>query len=190
MRVAIVMIGGGAALIASCNFEHGSLSSGPLDDGRPADSPPDSGPCTAAGDTCEADGVTIATCADVGAFPTTTTCDWGCSSTGSVHCRVLVPSGGAVLPADFDGAGLASVSLGVTTIDTDTGAITGSFTRASGTGIKAGVDYEVRGNVAVFRFGSLDVTAKVSLTGGKAIAFVSAGAITIAGTLDATAGCS
>ncbi len=149
---------------------------------------PDAGVCTAASQLC-ADSVTLRTCAAAGAQAVDTICGWGCIAEPGAHCGVLVPSGGGVLPTDVSSTGLSgSIDL-QGTVNADDGSITGLTTRAAGTGIIDNIDYELRGNVAVFRFASVRVIGSLGLTGSHAIALVADQGVYISGVIDATVGC-
>src|SRR5262249_56954201 len=124
--------------------------------------PPDAGTCAAASVTC-ADGGTLRTCAAAGGQAVDMPCAWGCLDAPSAHCGVLVPSGGGVLPTDVSSTGLSGSIQISGTINGDDGSIAG--VRTAGTGIVSGIDYELRGNVAVFRFEDLQVIGTVGLTG-------------------------
>jgi hypothetical protein len=136
----------------------------------------------------------LATCSTLGSAEVDTPCSWGCVPSPQAHCGELQPAGGGVAPGDVAaGSGLQAITLPDVVIDTDTGAILGSASnlRGSGTGVIAGIDYERRGSVAVFRFASLDVPAgvTVSATGVLPFALVTDGPITIEGIFDLTLMC-
>lgn len=117
------------------------------------------------------------------------TCIWGCvQEIATAHCGVVVPSGGAATATDFNTTGLADVTLSGT-VDGNNGSISGVTLRNSVTGIDAGIDYQVRNNIAVFRVKSLTVSGPLSLRGSKPIVFVADGQILIKGIVDVTGGC-
>ena len=98
----------------------------------------------------------------------------------------------------------ASVAIGLTTtitiarettVDTDTGKLSGGFKRVQGQGVIAGIGYQQATfagmPIAVFSFAQLDVTANGSLViqGSRPAVFVIAGALTIDGVVHAGATC-
>ena len=159
-----------------------------------ADAPiPDGGPCAAASAECVAD--VLRTCSAAGALPVDTTCTWGCLGPAA-HCGAVVPAGGAVTAQDLaPDAILTDITLNTPSliIDGDSGAIgtlaSPNALRASGTGVINGIDYAVRGNVAVFRFASLTAMTTVTPYGSHAIALVAPGMISVPGTIDMRAPC-
>jgi hypothetical protein len=177
----------GCRQILGLNDLHDGKTADALADAPLADAIPDAIPCASLTSQCVGD--TLRTCKTVGSLPTDTPCAWGCSSASTPRCLQLVPSGGGVVPADLDpDPTLAAVTLlGATTIDANTGAISGI--RPPGPDVINGVGYTVRGNVAVFRFASLTVNGPVTLIGTKPIALVAIGDITIANIVDARGGC-
>jgi hypothetical protein len=105
-----------------------------------------------------------------------------------------VPSGGGVTPDQVDGSGVSGPPLiGNLIVDGSTGEIgtspMHSSVRGAGTGVINGIDYSVNNGVAIFRFGSLQVSGTVALTGTNAIAFVSNGDVTIDNAIDARGFC-
>jgi hypothetical protein len=187
MRAAIVA----AAIFAACQFTHGVNPNAPPPDGKP---PPDGGPCKDVSVTC-ADSTTLRTCTMIGSDYQDTTCTWGCSTTGAAHCAGLVPSGGGVTSGDVMAGtftGLMATTIGTPSsyiVDGTDGRIGTMFNsrqfRLDGTGTINGIDFELRGNVAVFRFASLAVSGPVTLVGPHPIAFVADGPIDIEDVIDA-----
>jgi len=188
-----------AAAIAACQFSHGEA---PRDGGTVDVAIPDGGTCTSASAMCLGDGVTLRTCAAAGAQYADTTCGWGCIPENVAHCGQLIPvgsgnmAGSGVQPGDVaDDAALADITLGANLIvDADTGAIgtsgsAGSL-RGAGTGSAKGIDYELRGQVAMFRFRSLHVSGPIVVSGSAhAVAFVANGTITLDDQIDARGFC-
>jgi hypothetical protein len=122
-------------------------------------------------------------------------CGWGCGTTPSPHCLQIVPAGGAVMAGDV-GVGsdaLMDISLPANTIiDSDDGTIKAGTTtlRAGGSGVIAGMDFEMRGSaVAMLRFKSLTIGGTLYLRGSNAIALVADGAIDVNGIVDARGTC-
>lgn len=155
----------------------------------PADTPPDipdAGPCQALGPTCVGD--VLRTCVTIGESPTDETCSFGCSDDGGSHCRLIVPSGGAVLSTDLVPTPGITGTVTITTavIDTATGSIAGI--RNPGAGIVDGIRFEVRNNVGIFTFEKLVITGNVTFQGNNAVAFVSLTDISSSGNLDALGG--
>jgi hypothetical protein len=113
-------------------------------------------------------------------------CAWGCVAAPSPHCAVLQPSGGGVGSGDVNATGVTGTIDLSGKVDGDTGEITGL--RGSGTGVANNIDFEMRGNIAMFRFAGRHVAGTVSLAGGHPIAFVADQGITVdaLGTLDRT----
>ena len=68
------------------------------------------------------------------------TCAISCSDNGDAHCIVPQPANG-VDPTLVNPLRTTTTISTATTFDTDTGAVTGGLTRASGTGIKGDVGY-------------------------------------------------
>lgn len=78
-----------------------------------------------------------------------------------------------------------------TTIDVDTGAITGAITRDGGTGVHAGIAYtKLPSGIAVFGFANLTVTStgQVGFTGSRPVVFLVGGTAMISGKIDGTGG--
>ena len=154
----------------------------------PPDTPiPDGGTCMGASAECVSD--TLRTCSGAGGNPVDTLCSWGCKNSPIAHCGKLQPSGGGVAEGDLDpDATLADTMLsGI--VDGDTGAISGVTSRAAGPGVINGIDFETRGQVAIFRFASLSTSGPIMLTGSHPIAFVANGNITISNLVDANGPC-
>jgi hypothetical protein len=132
----------------------------------------------------------------------TARCNWGCvdSSGGTeAHCGVIMPAGGAISGSDTTmfGGGVDDITLtGNLIVNGDDGRIgtsaSQSSVRAAGTGQNGGIDYQVRGNVAAFRFKSLKISGTITLisnTSGRAIAFISDGDVLITNTVLASGFC-
>lgn len=149
---------------------------------------PDAAPCSSLIKTCVA-GTVLRACQQVGMLPTETFCPWDCAESPEPHCRVLVPSGGAVMSTDLDATGIDGKTFtGVTadtTFNTDNGSISanGLQQRASGTGIKNGIDFQIRNGVGIFRFKQLELNGgrAVRVTGANALAIVGVDKISITG---------
>ena len=145
--------------------------------------------CTNASLTCASADV-LRSCAAAGELATDTQCAWGCIDAPgtTAHCGELAPSGGAVESMDLVAdAALLDVTLsGDIGISSDSGQITigNAILRAGVTGVDAGIDFQVRGTVAVFRFRSLTIVGPVIVVGSHAVAFVADGPIEVAGTVD------
>jgi hypothetical protein len=208
MRGWIRLIALGAAVFAACKFNPNDRS----DDGGasgsdgsvPSDAPfnfmdaPDAGPCNTTA-TCTGSDMLLA-CVAGSDVAQTVTCPWGCSSNPVAHCAELVPTGSAALPTDMlDGSGqLMAITLADgTEIDSMTGSImlNGTTIRATGTGIKSHIDFEMRNGVGVFRFGGLTTgILKFHEPGPQtlypAVVLVSTQDITVNGAIDAQGNCS
>lgn len=163
-------------------------------DAAGSDAIADAGPCVAASQQCLGD--QLRTCTAAGASPVDTPCGWGCVATPDAHCGRLMPSGGAVASQDLEpDPQLSDVTLsGMTVlIDSDTGAIgvpaAPEMFRAAGTGVSNGIDFEIRGNVGVFRFKSLAITGPTGGTGARAVALVADGTITLGSSITARGSC-
>ena len=175
------------ATVGACGFsvaQDGPRDGGPVGDGPPDVQLPDAGSCVAVEASC-ASGTVLRDCTTVGQSPMDIECPWGCvASAGPVpaHCGVIVPSGGAVTASDLDPTGLLDIEL-QGTVDGSTGAISGL--RGPGAGVIAGIGYEVKNGVAVFRFRSLHVVGVVALGGTRPIAFVANGEVVIDAVIDA-----
>jgi hypothetical protein len=129
----------------------------------------------------------------VGAIAVDTQCAWGClASDGTPHCGALVPRGGAVSQADTtDFTGLTDQNIQSATIDGSGGTITsGNGTiRGAGQGIQNGIDYEVRGGVAIFRMKSVLLDGPITFAGPYAIAIVVDGHLGAAGDFNLHGAC-
>lgn len=126
-------------------------------------------------------------CTTVGEPAVDTTCDLGCSTDGGAHCRSVQPSF-LLQPADLKPtAGLAEITLSATsTINVNDGSITNL--RTAGTGIIAGIDFNVRDGVGIFRFQKLTITGgtpaqSLTFAGTNAVALVAITSIESAGTI-------
>lgn len=139
---------------------------------------PDASLCVAASAEC-ATASTLRSCSGPGAMALDTACVWGCVASGVAHCGSLVPSGGAVTPADLDATGLADITLASTTIDSTSGVINGV----------TGFVFQVQNNVGIFRFKSLTITQGITIVGTRAVALVADGPIVISGVVDARGSC-
>jgi hypothetical protein len=126
---------------------------------------------------------TLITCDANGQQVSTETCALGCDSTGTARCKRVDPSNG--LATALDNAAMAPdlVLMGQATIDTDAGTITDqSGPRTPPTTSIAGPP------VGVFVIEAKTFTAnKVTVTGTRALAIVSFGAVQINGALGADA---
>jgi hypothetical protein len=125
-----------------------------------------------------------------------TPCAWGCNNPSMAnpvpHCAELVPGGGEVLPEHvLPDAMLADVMLDNVTINADTGQIGGPMNavRDAGHGVISGIDFQVRGSVAVFRFESVTISGVVLAVGTRPIALVADGPVTISGVVDMRGSC-
>jgi len=175
--IAIVLV----PLVAACGFTvTAAPGDGAIDTVRPDVIAPDAGECVEVSQSC-AGSDTLRTCAAAGGAAVDTLCTWGCLSGSPDHCGVLVPAGGALVPADLDPTGLMDVSVGPATFNGDTGVITG-------TKVGAFVMSTVN-SVSVFRARSIRFTGTVTLVGTLPIAFASNGEIVIDGLLDARGTC-
>ena len=98
--------------------------------------------------TCSADGTELASC-EGPRVP----CPLGCTTAGGDHCVRLVPAND-VDPTLTAGAMPVTISGGIATFDTGSGAITGALTRAAGAGVKSGIGYYQAGSgLGVFAMG-------------------------------------
>ena len=169
----------------SCFFEPARPTGhGPGDAGidAPADVAPDADPCTR---TCSGNDLSVV----CPSGSSVTTCGWGClgSASGGGHCGRITPAGGAVSAADLDTTGLGSNIQIDGVVDGDTGSI--GTTRGEGSGVVSGIDYNLVGNVAVFRFGSVTITGTLSFAGSHPIAIVAQGPIVVSAPVDARGDC-
>lgn len=184
---------------ASCRQVFGIDDPSAGDAGSTGDAPAaiDAMTCAAASVECVGPD-SLRTCTAPGVAPMFDACSWGCLGVGAgtdgneaPHCGALQPQGGGVTPADLeDMSALADLTLQNATINATTGEILVGQTsvRAAGLGVIAGIDYEVRGKVAVFRMASA-LLGSVALTGVYPIALVANGDITISGDVDARGAC-
>ncbi|HEX4449210.1 MAG TPA: hypothetical protein VH143_00005, partial [Kofleriaceae bacterium] len=152
----------------------------------PTDCPVDVCGCTAGAATCGSDG-TLTVCNDDGMSVTTTMCATGCELPAAT-CKTIVPSNGL-----GSALGIASTAPDITlssgtTIDTDTGAVTDDTgTAISLTSIIVQQpSTEDASDIRVF-IGHSFTIGSTTVTGANALAFVSDGAIEIAGSLTAVA---
>jgi hypothetical protein len=170
MRACILAIALGA-----CSFSRtGSVNDAPV--------VPDAGMCAGPSQECQADGVTLRTCAGEGAMSADVTCAWGCVSGEPHKCGSVRPTGGGAQGTDvFADPALADIMLSGT-IDGNTGAISGSVQRNPVPDV-AGIGYELRmnanGTFAIFRFKSLTVNGVVNLRGTVPIILIANGPIII-----------
>ena len=177
------------ALAAACGFST-RIDNSATD--AAADAIPDASACRGASQECLGD--VLRACSGEGALPVDRTCPVGCTTSPDVHCVAIQPHGGGAVAADLDSTGLANVSLQPNLIiDGDTGRIgtTGNPTlvRGSGPNILNGIDYQVRGTIAVFRFKKLTIQGDVALIGGRAIVLVSDDDLDVGGVIDARGTC-
>ncbi|HUS28968.1 MAG TPA: hypothetical protein VMZ53_10665 [Kofleriaceae bacterium] len=182
----------------ACKFDHGALVTG-MPDGGP-DALPDASECTAAMDMCLGD--TLRHCDGPGAMAVDRPCGWGCMTN---RCLEVVPAGSGgnasdgVMPSDV-------VAVDMTTavelvegliVDGDNGRIGTTMNptslRGSGSGVIAGIDWQMRGPVSMFRFKSLKITTSsagsVALIGSHPIAFVADEGVEVDGIVDARGTC-
>ena len=141
--------------------------------------------------TCSCAGPTMLHCASGD-----TACTLGCSMAPAAHCKQVVPSNGV----DAALAGAVSSPLGVANgstvvCDTDTGQITGDFTRAAGEGVINDVGFKKHMHfgraIGLFYVSSLDVnpTGLVRFKGSAAAALLVRHTLTVDGRIDVSAGC-
>jgi hypothetical protein len=163
LRARLIAIG----IVSACSFSAPAVLDQLVDAPPPVnepDAPPmvdayvpiDSGPCSAAGFTCE--GPILHFCEDVNATPQDTVCGWGCSVIGGAHCAELQPAGGAFAAADLradDRLEDKTITAAGEIWNTDTGKIDG--VRESGTGVKEGIEFKIVNGVGIFRFKSLTI---------------------------------
>ena len=157
-----------------------------------ATSPPDAAICETQSVECATPEI-LRTCTSAGATAVDTVCAWGCTEhAGPAHCGALVPRGGALKPTDTtDFTGLTDQNIQSATIDGSAGAITtGNGTiRGAGQGIQNGIDYEVRGGVAIFRMKSVLLDGPITFAGPYSIAIVVDGHLGAAGDFDVRGAC-
>jgi hypothetical protein len=180
-----------AIALAGCHFTPGVLMSGEDDGGMIDDAPhdvaidtPATVSCGVAGTTCDND--VLHECD--GMTDRLTPCAWGCVAAATAHCAVLTPGVSPLASTDFDPNGLLPVDLSGT-LNTSTGQIAGATNRAAGAGINAGIAYEVRSGVAIFRAARIHISSTLSLTGTVPVALVASGTIRVDATIDARGGC-
>jgi hypothetical protein len=176
-----------ALVLAGCSQIFG------LDRPATSDGGADAAICAAASTSCVSADV-LRTCTAAGEASIDTQCTWGCIA-GPAHCGALMPAGGALIADDLttpQGLGDTVLMTG-TVIDSDTGQIGTALmpmgVRMAGDGIIDGIDYEVRGDVAVFRMKSLSINGAVLGIGTHAIAIVSLGNVTIEAPFDMRGPC-
>jgi hypothetical protein len=174
----------GALAAGAC----GKVENGPADGGGDApqdsiDLPDDAGACEAIADTCATVDV-LRSCTAVGELPTDTICPNQCAASGGsigAHCRLLGPHFSLTRDDMAPTNGLAEITLAATsTINGADGSITN--VRGAGEGIVAGIDFQIRGGVAMFRFQKLTINGtdndQLTFTGPNSIALVSVTSIT------------
>ncbi len=175
------------SIVVACKYSSPATSDDIPGDGITIDA----GPCLAAGMECVDNGTSLSTmlrtCDGSSGSGTITTCAWGCSSVGSVHCGKLQPSGGGVIETDLDpDETLGDVTLsGNVDIHSD-GEITG--TRVSGSNVISGVKFIKRNNIAVYVFKRLTVGGTLVVKDNSPIALVALEGMTLAN-IDANGGC-
>jgi hypothetical protein len=130
----------------------------------------------AVGSTTACSGDNLITCDADGNQASSEVCTLGCNSSGTPACKLVAPSNG--LSAELDDSALAPdlTLMGVTTIDTDAGTITDqSGARTPPTTTVSG------GPVGVFVIEAKSFTSSdhVTVTGTRALAIVSFGAVQI-----------
>jgi hypothetical protein len=135
---------------------------------------------------------------DLGANPDLSgcACPTGCGSAPG-QCLALQPSG-PVTAGDYGMASLASPNVNANiTINTDDGSISGPgpLMRPAGAGVINGIGFHVVAqasgpSVGVFSVAGLMLAGanKITITGTNAFALASAGAVTLAGNIDASCG--
>ena len=136
------------------------------------------------------------TCTSTSECPPGLDCVGGiCGGTTTVDAAVdaprilLVPSNGVERTLAAKATGALDIAGGDATFNTDTGRITGAFTRANVVGVDHGIYFERRQDWGVFVATSLDVAASgsITLTGGRAAIILVATTATIDGTIDGSA---
>ncbi|CAN5900363.1 hypothetical protein BH11MYX3_BH11MYX3_11220 [soil metagenome] len=188
----------GCAIVSACGFT-ATRSDRVQDSGPdPVDSAvdayiPDAGMCGTMTAECIGNNSTLRTCEVSGQPPRDYMCSWGCSTMPDAHCAKLVPSGGVVTTADLDPypslMDITITAAPTATLNTDDGSITG--VRAAGAGIISGVDFTIRGNIAVFRFNKLTINGPLlNIRGARAVALVSTSDININAEINAQGDCS
>ena len=140
-----------------------------------------------------------AACDDNGACPVPLTCSGGLCVARTTDAAVdsaidaramLVPSNGIDPTLTTEVTAPISIA-GAVTFDTDTGAITGTVTRAAGLGVVDSIGYVQPNGLGVFVFADLDVTmtGSIAFTGSRAVAFLVGGSAQIDGVIDGSGGC-
>jgi len=174
-------------LAAGCTRTAVDIGGGP-DGGAASDCDP------ALDNRCSDDGKSLYACTMPGSPLTITACPSGCTAlSGPARCQHLSPTGAA---ERGDGANAtAPVALAADTVfNTETGEITGGFTRAAGPGVVAGVWYRLAtqpgSTVRLGVFGVQGLTVNdavtVRIAGKHPLVIVSSGDVTLGGTLLAT----
>ncbi|MDB4964115.1 MAG: hypothetical protein JWP01_4114 [Myxococcales bacterium] len=134
------------------------------------------------------DACPVATCQDtwVVGCGAPVACGHGCSEMGGAHCRVLVPSNG-VTPDMLVGA-TADVTANDWNFDTDDGEIRRGNTmlRTAGTGVIAGIGFEIRDGMGVFTANSFRVAQfdDWDADGDNSLVLFAATTISVIGELD------
>lgn len=153
---------------------------------------PDAGVCVTISSECVA-GVVLRECQAIGELPVDTTCGWGCAETDQrSRCGEIEPAGGTATTADLvPSATLVDTVIagiaGATQLDASTGSITN--VRPAGTGVLAGIDFQVRNGVGVMRFGSVTFDGTIQVRGTNALVIVANGPIVINNVVDARGPC-
>lgn len=187
-KLLIVRLAGLLVLLAGCRqilgFE-AAVGPGPTPD---AEVVPDASACVDLSVQCVGE-VTLRTCATVGEQPTDTTCTWGCLAGGPAHCAVLEPTGGLITTADLAPDDLLfDTQVATDVVLDDSGQISGGV-RPSGTGVINGIAWEVRGQLSVFRFKSVELQGAVTVTGTRPVVIIADGPITLRSVFDARGNC-
>ena len=141
--------------------------------------------------TCSCAGATL-TCGGVAPV----TCALGCMPQNpGARCLEVDPSNGVGITAASGLTMNITINSGIATFNTETGAVSGAFTRAAGQGINAGVAFELRTTgtqlIGVWTFHRLGLNsgATIRFTGARSAVFVSGTDVAIAGTIDGSGGC-
>jgi len=154
--------------------------------------------CTAGSASCN--GGTLVSCPD-GTAEMMTTCSLGCSTTNGAHCEQMYPRA-PVARSDFDTTGLTDITINMGGgISTDNGQINAGNnifrhpnTDANAYEVHDGIGFHVVSipgqttRLGIFTFKSLTIPQGQSFNtyGSNGLALVSAGNITLAGTVDVT----